>query len=88
MKKELLERGWCQGQFGNQEGQVCLMGSLTRNKSIPFEEIDSNAVVAAFHAVLNGGVVAFNDTQGRTFNEIMDLLDQAIYNEKEKGIIK
>lgn len=52
----------------------------------------SNTIVEAIHIITGepitfgstGYVYAFNDLKGTTFNKVMELLDTAILNEKEK----
>lgn len=86
MKNELMTRGWCQGTFKDNEDKLCLLGSYTRSNSIPRDTSHIDWLVRALQNVIgcDDGVISFNDTPGRTFNDIIDVLDQAIYNEKEK----
>lgn len=84
MKNELMTRGWCQGTFKNADDRLCLLGSYTRSNSIPCDTNHLDWLLATLHDVIGCGIISFNDAPGRTFNEIIDVLDQAIYNEKEK----
>lgn len=82
MKDELMVKGWTRAKFEDEDGRVCLLGSLTRSNFL--NEADFIEVLEALRQVTGFSILGFNDARGRTFNDIIDVLDKAIMNEKEK----
>lgn len=87
MKENLMERGWLQGALVNECGNVCLSGSMM---TLPEYKDEIRETQAATEAVLaiNQQIVCsipdWNDAPGRTFNDVIDLLDGLIISEKER----
>lgn len=93
MKEILMDRGWCRGSFKNEDGTVCLMGAITRTEllremytSRPYSTINllEEPLDALREQMGEDSVLRWNDKAGRTFNEVIDLLDITILAEKEK----
>jgi hypothetical protein len=80
-KQELLTRGWIQGLSQNAHG-VCLQGAVLAVGGRVF----STALLQAYQTLAGclpeaegyNPVVYWNDTPGRTPEEVLALLDQAI----------
>ena len=78
-----IERGWCQGYYGDAAGNVCLLGAIRERK------YRYNGLVGHLAAAIEGGmphdrmwrsptVMGFNDAPGRTKEEVLALIDRAI----------
>lgn len=94
MKSILMERGWVRGCVVNYYGNVCLLGAhnlAIYGQSIPdlkqsmwydtpeYRAMKVEAEVRGYDLPQH-----FNDTNLRTFNEIIDFLDTIILAEKER----
>lgn len=92
-KTRLIERGWAQGLFGGSAGPNCVSGVL-----ICFirEALDANLIERSVlnrdgeqyfkylrQAIQSTCIIAWNDTPGRTFSEVMNAFDEAILLAKE-----
>lgn len=85
MKELLMEKGWCQGTLRNDQGNLCLLGTLDQvylNNDLltPY----NRAAEAIRRQIESRSISNWNDAVGRTFNEVIDILDAAILAEKEK----
>jgi hypothetical protein len=63
----LRERGWCQNQYIDDEGRICLMSALSL---VPA----SVRVLVMVHHATNG-TTTWNDIPGRTKDDVLDLLE-------------
>ena len=99
-KLELQERGWNQGGLSGADGKVCLLGAVNcamHGTPDSFREEDcvgselfildgstKNALnkQAERHGFLSAAL--FNDHQGRTMEEIVQLIDDAILETKTR----
>lgn len=84
MKEILLEGGWCQRTVGNVvRGQpTCLVGSYlihTGQLTTHYRAVGLNEL----GQVVGRSLIGWNDTPGRTFNEVIDAIDRAIILAKE-----
>lgn len=86
MRNNLMEHGWCQGQIRDESGRVCLVGSLSSDHDL-WWYISPEMHVAVFdslYAVIGGrcdegpALGTWNDEEGRTFNEVLEVLDAAM----------
>lgn len=91
--KQEIEKGWCQGTLEDQRGRVCALGARSRIvkrkwgrfESLPLEKRNDFAEEAEYtlkilcDALPMGGmsIPIYNDTPGRTKQEILDLFDRA-----------
>ena len=84
-KTRLIEKGWRQGDAGGPAGPNCLGGALYWTNELNGEVPATVAYTLACDILrqkLQTSVVAYNDALGRTFNEIMAVLDAAILQAK------
>ncbi len=69
---DMIERqGWCQGQWADKHGRVCIMGALGDTES------DPAAFCAACHRLsthLGQRLSMWNDEPGRTKDEVLAML--------------
>lgn len=72
VRQLLIDKGWCQHFSENDLGQYCLMGAL----SIVGDPNDEAYIY--LYPLTNYGVSRWNDAPGRTFEEVIALLDKAI----------
>lgn len=87
----LLERGWAQGAAQEHDGRVCLTGAAQIALGlIPtglygglWTSEVGREVVGFLDAAVGGCAWGWNDTHNRTFNEVVDALDDAILLAKE-----
>lgn len=72
----LLRDGWCQGQFKNQRGEHCLIGALSGGMDgIAYKTLTELSGIRR--------IARWNDSDGRTVDEVLELLDTVIA-EQEK----
>lgn len=68
--------GWCQASFQDDEGRVCMYGSLSRGvkpRSSLLYAVDA-AITARIRATSDRDhILSFNDTLGRTQGEVTDI---------------
>lgn len=88
--KRLLENGWCQhhyvnysGDFTNLKEEYCLVGAINHisSRNMVFSSDLINKFVEANNLTIvkrNFTVTAWNDTPGRTKEEVLAALDKAI----------
>lgn len=88
--REILEKGWCQHSLQDND-KYCVVGSIRAALGIPSETLyppKEEAYCAAVGVVQReiGYSVAFwNDAEGRTHAEVLDVMDQAIQRSIEEG---
>lgn len=64
--------GWCQGNFENDDGGVCMSSALGRANS---SEVAMSALRTLYRQPpCSLGVIPFNDAGGRTKFEVIDVL--------------
>ena len=72
--------GWCQGRPGNETGGYCLLGAINRALvNSPFSRVQQDQVWSsartAIHGLVNTSFLAtWNDTPGRTVDEVKHLI--------------
>lgn len=71
VRQLLIDEGWCQHASENNLGQHCLMGALN------IVDHDGKAYLYLY-SLTNHDVCRWNDAPGRTFEEVIALLDKAI----------
>lgn len=75
VRENLVKRGWVQGIGETADGRVCLGRAITRGNMSGF------GIAAAQRALGFSGtpeLVQWNDTKGRTKEEVFALIDRAI----------
>lgn len=95
-REVLVTNGWCQGQYQSAAGEVCALGALSHaawildphHGSGDHEEETIGAIYALDAALPadfphKGMIARYNDTEGRTLQEILDLFDRAIEGVKQ-----
>lgn len=75
-----FERGWHQGELESEDGSLCIMGALYGAlgsvHNTPVARV--LPVYAVLESIVGGaGVGSWNDKYGRTFTEVIDMLDKA-----------
>lgn len=77
-RETLLRDGWCQHEITNSEGQHCLIGTVLYTRG----DIDLNTMGSLLKILRDDGFVGgpahWNDTPGRTEQDVLKLLDKAI----------
>lgn len=69
----LRKDGWCQGSFGFYDSEPhCLLGALSKSMD------GSSALRAVKQEIAPMEMVVWNDTPGRTFEEVEALLQRVI----------
>ena len=84
VRAHLVEHGWTQGRAHDEAGRCCLVGAATRAMG-DVVSYRYGAVRSALFMALRGvdfDLSAWNDAPGRTFAEVLALLDAAIANEE------
>lgn len=77
----LSTRGWCQRSFRNEQGERCLAGAIgqfardTQGEQWPWAATNAQEVVIA---KLGKCLIKWNDTDGRTKEQVLGLLDEVI----------
>lgn len=73
----LEERGWCQGMFENDRGQLCIAGAY---RMLPVYDRYENGDEAwrQIELHLPHGLASWNDAEGRTKVQVIDMLQSLI----------
>ena len=75
------ERGWCQKEYENNSGQVCMIGAIhiayDADKML-FHTYDS--ALTAVYGVCWAHPISFNDAESTTKEQVIEVLNQAIAN--------
>lgn len=90
-KNKILESGWIQGDYGDEERGYCAMGALSRVNDEVVEENGGDAyslysgAVRALRIQLRRQegftvIPAWNDADDRTESDVLDLFDNTISN--------
>lgn len=69
----IRDHGWCQHVTRDRQGRVCLSGALYRNA----EEPDYTNAAYAVYALIKENLAEWNDTPGRTEQEVIAVLEKA-----------
>lgn len=74
-KNLINAHGWTQGTYGSEDEGFCLMGAVSRANDdvIPWGAIDH-----LVSALGSEQIIGWNDTFGRTKEEVLDLFDRTI----------
>lgn len=91
-KQLLIERGWVQYTFCNQQnGAHCLGGAIIASQLGQAQIVDREGTALLEQAAEllgfyegTGELFRWNDTVGRTINDVIERLDAAITRELEK----
>lgn len=71
--KRLKTTGWCQNILEDDEGRNCIMGAVNREaRNAPEYE----KFVLRLFELTGSPPTVWNDTPGRTFEEVLELLEQ------------
>jgi hypothetical protein len=65
----LREHGWCQNQYIDDKGCICLISALSL---VP---ASVRVLIMVHHAAGTNGAPAWNDAPGRTKEDVLDLLE-------------
>jgi hypothetical protein len=82
----IRKRGWCQGHYQGHNESVCIVGAIhiASSGSIHKSCLDriNEVVISKLTARLDGrSPIAWNDKQGRTKDEVLDLLESVAKGE-------
>lgn len=99
-KDWLMENGWVQKSFREENG-ACILGAMNRaawvedygyRDKMIWWDVKNNVVELICEVIedhkeedFNGTIMSWNDEEGRTFNEVIDVIDEAIIRSKERG---
>lgn len=74
---EIEKCGWCQKQYNSPKGEICLMTALSRAFFF-YPDRDANHALVLHRLLkkIRTGIVSWNDTPGRTKEEVIDVLRQ------------
>lgn len=86
----ILERGWAQHTFRTAKGAVCLSAAIGYSCIYRREAYDTgrwlfNYLVSIEEVSRYGTIIGWNDYPGRTLDEVIWLLDDAIEEARETG---
>ena len=68
----LIEKGWCQDFAETEDGKMCLAQSAWKY------ETEADVWTLLYTALGGKSLVTWNDTPGRTFEEVLAVYDKAI----------
>lgn len=73
------ERGWCQGSYNKETGEVCAKGGLRKAVGWPHQDGEGyyGALDALYTLIGAGTILSWNDTPGRTKSDVITALRQA-----------
>lgn len=74
------ERGWCQGNWKNGQGQLCILAALetaTTERGRPNSLRPAIVAVKARIGIANGSLAQWNDSPFRTKDEVLAALRSA-----------
>ena len=75
-RADLLENGWHQGYYTDGHGAKCVVGAVYHVTRWSDDGLEPLRLLDRL--VPDGNVPIWNDTEGRTFAEVIDLFDRAI----------
>src|SRR5690348_1929195 len=80
----LFERGWTQGTYENDAGELCTLGALNavyqlkeRAPDVHLGAAIMSARVAVQESIGHKRIPTWNDHRDRTFSDVIDALDKA-----------
>jgi hypothetical protein len=79
----ILTSGWHQGSYSGPAGQKCLLGALSdvteKSDFIPIHHFKNNwdSIIDVFNILGLDAPSDWNDTPGRTEEEVLEMLDMA-----------
>ena len=72
----LKERGWCQGEYENDKGNVCLARSISLGYNSPIGWLEvTGRLLRKIRIQRFSGLCEWNDVPGRTVEEVIELLE-------------
>jgi hypothetical protein len=75
----LIERGWAQKRMQDNNGRVCLVGSITRQPAVdPWTVAPAIEYLRQALPEYLGNITAWNDNPTRSIDEIIAVYDRAI----------
>jgi hypothetical protein len=90
-KQLIIDKGWAQGVYQNEEGCFCMVGAVRVAMGItaydaqegPMEPPEIRAIVRGLRGMgkpidWSGDIIDWNDAPGRTEREVLELFDEAI----------
>ena len=87
MKENLFIRGWCKGQLVDYTtGEVCLAGSMATLTDYQKYQDTSKAlgvVMDRLRDEIGPNIPVWNDAPNRTFNDVIQAIDNSIIKLKE-----
>lgn len=84
-KAYLLEKGWVKNCFKDEDGRVCLMGAINQGNRGNMDSVNlRDEIYSDMVGTLGMSVAFWNDKEERTFNDVMDFLDEMILKAKEE----
>lgn len=69
----IKKHGWTQYDFGRSEGPACLMGHISHALRNP---VSKRSLVLGLGETVGSSVIHWNDTPGRTKQDILDILEK------------
>lgn len=97
--RSILSRGWCQHSLVDLSESHCLLGSLLfARRNVPLSHINNWHLAVRFiesvihysdkQETMYNSIVSWNDKRGRTKEEVLELMDEAIARSLEKDKMK
>jgi hypothetical protein len=79
-KHYIVEHGWCSCGLRGPHGEVCMVAALigTQKKMLGRSLDLIESILAARQQPHSVGIGSWNDTPGRTLDEVFDVFDRAI----------
>ena len=96
--RKVIEFGWCQGSYWEDDGSCCAVGALFRTLGEEHVSDRNRQAVRCLQAmtvaigddpdgtILDGRITIWNDQESRTRQEVLDMLDRAV-SVLERGAI-
>ena len=76
--KEIEKNGWCQGEYRDEQGRVCLVESVRRSTrhllSLEAMDLDNKVFTKIADHTKVAPCSVWNDTPGRTKEEVLSML--------------
>lgn len=78
----IRDKGWIQGKFGNDDTGYCLVGALSQVTALPVQTVLCHTDV---FTLFDGLPMSWNDTPGRTQEQVEDALMSAAKKLRNEG---